>query len=988
MEDASAFTTHSGTFTDSGVAGNPPSNAKIVEEFQYLLEKSQQLFAGLRWQPYFQRTFEVYTKIWKFQQKYRSVLDNKEYYGLKRWEIGEIASKIGLLYYNYYMRTSETNYLYESFIFYEAIRDRMYFKDVMEVRSPVLMTKKMRYYSRFIIVCVLLNRNEMAKVLVEELAELINEYIATFTPNDANDWHVVLSEMTTFLEAEKRLAPLDFDGSILHFPSRIQLQNTLKFDKDGAPKLKLQEAILVGNHSNQIKISELTLDIYRVLQSLEREPTTLPTQLQPAIPQSDPMTSMESREGAEDVDKSTATRRTNPHRYLLYRPTFAQLMLYIATAFKDISENSAMLLYLSADGAKRAAPAQTYAGGVSMAINYSRKPGFEKPDPDQTALVHTLHPDDLMPFTRKPLFVIVDSNNSSAFTSFSKVFEQPFVCLLSPTEYPASIKDTTHVGGLFTLFLHAPIKGLVFVCDLETLSPDIWSQCVFHADATEKLIAELIEKDAIIDKSFKRFAQDDFLRNFMVRFILCHAILSHHTAFKESKHLPSSFPTVPQSVLAAPELSARIQELVRIANTSHLYSFDDHNRTVGVVASGAALVAALVFVLAFGPTQAFRHTIVGDIHSLVTKRLPSALASLAVCVFGERGVAFLKRQANWVGNEKHPLGQLFYLLLTVGGLIEFCISTLPHLDFDENWWALAWMLLVIVPVVAITFVSFYKACYTDPGFVTKDNVDKVLDKFDYDYWLPARSKHCSTCKGCIAELDHHCVWSFYCTYGCLYALDVLSNRFFVVHRLDQAYYRDPVTHAITKLPISMQIRHIMRVEPRLSAFVAFTAMCALIVFAFLAYHMYTVLKGMTTNESFKWEDIRCADQQGLLEDIPKILYEFNRDYPKLRLAAVIAGPDSDSAKTLRKRCTAINNFFKDVPDEDDDDGAQLEGKAEDSTRRRRKESQKKNAKALPAPAPEKVAYLPASKYARKMRNIYDLGLLRNLLHVMVPPRLE
>lgn len=78
-------------------------NVKIVEEFQYLLEKSQQLFAGLRdlpptgrnWQPYFQRTFEVYTKLWKFQQQNRALLENKDYYGLKRSEIGEAASKIG-----------------------------------------------------------------------------------------------------------------------------------------------------------------------------------------------------------------------------------------------------------------------------------------------------------------------------------------------------------------------------------------------------------------------------------------------------------------------------------------------------------------------------------------------------------------------------------------------------------------------------------------------------------------------------------------------------------------------------------------------------------------------------------------------------------------------------------------------------------------------------------------------------------------------------
>lgn len=57
-------------------------------------------FLGHRqWQAYFGRTFDVYTKLWKFQQQHRLVLDSK--YGLKRWQIGEIASKIGQLYYHY-----------------------------------------------------------------------------------------------------------------------------------------------------------------------------------------------------------------------------------------------------------------------------------------------------------------------------------------------------------------------------------------------------------------------------------------------------------------------------------------------------------------------------------------------------------------------------------------------------------------------------------------------------------------------------------------------------------------------------------------------------------------------------------------------------------------------------------------------------------------------------------------------------------------------
>lgn len=52
-----------------------------------------------QWQAYFGRTFDVYTKLWKFQQQHRLILDTK--YGLKRWQIGEIASKIGQLYYHY-----------------------------------------------------------------------------------------------------------------------------------------------------------------------------------------------------------------------------------------------------------------------------------------------------------------------------------------------------------------------------------------------------------------------------------------------------------------------------------------------------------------------------------------------------------------------------------------------------------------------------------------------------------------------------------------------------------------------------------------------------------------------------------------------------------------------------------------------------------------------------------------------------------------------
>ncbi|KAI8813806.1 hypothetical protein BJ742DRAFT_787519 [Cladochytrium replicatum] len=589
--------------------GAAPDNVKIVEEFQFLLEKSQQLFAGLRdlpptgrnWQPYFQRTFEVYTKLWKFQQQNRAVLENKESYGLKRWEIGEIASKIGQLYYHYYLRTSETNYLYESYVFYEATRDRQYFKDVMDAKNPSLVIKKLRYYARFIVVCLLLNRSEIIKKLMEELTTLVDEYTKVFKPNDAAEWNAVLSEISTFLEAERKLAPADNDGNPLSAPTRLQVERSLKFDKDGQQKLKLQEAILVGNYQNQIKFSELTLDMYRMLQSLEREPATQPSSSGMSMGNK-PEAAAEKKEGEAAAgdesagEKPVATRRTNPHKYLLYRPTLSQLMLYISTAFKDISDNSALLLFLSADGSKRNVKVDQdnsgYLGGVATAVNFARKMP-EKIDADQISLVHSLHPGDLGPFTRKPLFVIVDSNNSSAFKVSNHFAERKLLLINLPTVHRT---DTTQIGNLFTLFLHSPVKALAFVCNVTETATETWTKSIALMQSAESIAFELLNAPtANIDKSFKRFLQDDFLGQFIVHFLISSALLQSHSSFKDPNNHPTSNPPLSNSIILAPELLSKLQEVVTTLGAEGQFTFNSvgvPTATITAATSSAALAAA------------------------------------------------------------------------------------------------------------------------------------------------------------------------------------------------------------------------------------------------------------------------------------------------------------------------------------------------------------------------------------------------------------
>ncbi|KAF9173283.1 hypothetical protein BGX20_003639 [Mortierella sp. AD010] len=514
-------------------------NQAVVEEFQYLLEKSQQLFAGLRdlpptgakqWQPYFQKTFEVFsknlclvslchpTKLWRFQQQNRFVLENS--YGLKRWEVGEIASKIGQLYYHYYLRTSETNYLQE---------------------SSALMIKKLRYYARFIVVSLLLNNRDIVSTLKDELAALVKGYIGVYKPPDAAEWQLVVQEVSSFTDAERKLHPVNAAGSYLPVARRLHVSKIISaaLDKEGSSstKLRLQEAILVGNAHNQIKFSELTIDMYRILQSLERDTsqirstsdaTTKDASSNPATAATTAVTNDGGtnipikEEPAEDqpvtVRRNTekGTKRLNPHKYLLYRPTLSQFMVYLATAFKEVSSDSALLIYLSADGSKRSAADHSGTKGYHGGILTNSRKVADNTDPEQQSISHCLHPGDLLPFTRKPMFLIVDSNNSVAFADIPRVFNHPFMSLLSPTEYPASIPD----------------------------------------------------------KPVRRFLQDEFLRQFMIRFALCYIILKAHTAFTEAKHLPASYPMLPASVLESPDVLSKIRSLAVLANAK-CFSFED-----------------------------------------------------------------------------------------------------------------------------------------------------------------------------------------------------------------------------------------------------------------------------------------------------------------------------------------------------------------------------------------------------------------------------
>ncbi|KAF2288094.1 hypothetical protein GH714_004359 [Hevea brasiliensis] len=133
------------------------SNIPVSQVYWSLEEKADKKFSKIsdlpyyernRYDTYFYKVFKVYTKLWKFQQEnWQKLVDA----GLKRWEIGEIASRIAQLYYGQFIRTSDAGYLSESYIFYEAILSRECFKDGL-FQDLNLANKQLRFFARFLMV--------------------------------------------------------------------------------------------------------------------------------------------------------------------------------------------------------------------------------------------------------------------------------------------------------------------------------------------------------------------------------------------------------------------------------------------------------------------------------------------------------------------------------------------------------------------------------------------------------------------------------------------------------------------------------------------------------------------------------------------------------------------------------------------------------------------------------------------------------------------
>lgn len=603
----------------------------VSEYFWTLADKADKKFTrlrdlppygGNRWHSYFNKAFQVYTKLWKFQQENRQALIDA---GLKRWEIGEIASRIAQLYYNYYMRTSDATFLSESYIFCEAIMTREYFKDTG--KDMLLSSKHLRFYARFIVVCLLLNRREMAIQLTRQLRTLVDDYRRSFQGNDAKEWKHAIQDITRFLKADascQNSRPLRYsvllDSQPALFPSFSRL--------GGFKTLQLKDAILVSYHSNEVKFTELTLDTFRVLQCLEWEPSGSLYRSRVG----DANGAAAGNPGPIRVDDIIdQSLPPNPHKYILHRPGVLQLLLVMATACEELPADGIALLYLSALGkvAKCAAtqaflPASAASISASASVLESNtlsssdrgeetqqvslevneispasspehvaSSGGETDGQDLNSVEaglwfgskgatgrSYLYPVDLLPFTRRPLFIIVDSNKSSFFEVIHGAERgEPSALLLSPTMQPGEASEDFQDGrggSFFTFFLTAP--SLAFFQLVNSPAATV-AQGV--ADQVQNLLTSMMDEWAkilavtTVDPVWARIMWEPFLRRMLLRFIFCRACLALHKGYGDKReYSPRCLPSLPKDVLPTEAaVEGQVFQIASLLGAADQFSF-------------------------------------------------------------------------------------------------------------------------------------------------------------------------------------------------------------------------------------------------------------------------------------------------------------------------------------------------------------------------------------------------------------------------------
>ncbi|XXG96169.1 palmitoyltransferase swf1 [Hypoxylon texense] len=284
-------------------------------------------------------------------------------------------------------------------------------------------------------------------------------------------------------------------------------------------------------------------------------------------------------------------------------------------------------------------------------------------------------------------------------------------------------------------------------------------------------------------------------------------------------------------------------------------------------------------------------------HRAIWVSIPSAILAIDQRLTSGRLTSGLGRFGTYVMYGRHPTVLIFFLLLLSVGEYMYLPGVWPRLSVLHKFFG---GVSVVLP-----YLFLYLAAHGDPGVVDPASHARYMSHYPYDFALfhpgqtcrtclllkPPRSKHCAVCKRCVHKMDHHCVFINNCVgYGNQhwFVLLLLSTAALTLYggvlglgAVAAAARTQNPGFALWK-PAGWSWREYLVLltfgiqdDVGVGSVTLLALMTSPLVWGLLAYHVYLIYGGTTTNESMKWQDWQlemddgCAFRRALPADRPR-----------------------------------------------------------------------------------------------------------------------